>query len=128
VPTSPFTTSPAGTVHNPHAHILATTEIGSNSFSMKKTGSGTRETLLAWREAWAKHANRALEQAQSQTRIDHRSYKDRGITKAPDETQQEWHQQKQIATKAGGCGEPGDSRWSRSRNTSTTSSWNASTL
>lgn len=87
--------------HNPHAHILATTrEVGSNGFLMKKNREWDKEeTLLAWREAWAKHANRALEQAKSQTRIDHRSYKDRGISKPPvNETQQEWHQrQKQIA-------------------------------
>jgi len=84
--------------HNPHAHILATTrEIGSNSFSMKKTEWDKEEPCLHGGRH-AKHANRALAQAH-QTRIDHRSYKDRGIAKAPaNETQQEWYiRQKQTS-------------------------------
>lgn len=88
--------------HNPHAHILVTTrQIEGGTFSKKKTREWDKEeTLLHWREAWAKHANHALAQAQSQTRIDHRSHKDRGLTRTPvNETQQEWHQrQKDIAT------------------------------
>jgi len=42
---------------------------------MKKTEWDKEETLLAWREAWAKHANRAWNRRTKP--IDHRSYKDR---------------------------------------------------
>lgn len=87
--------------HNPHAHILVTMrEIDGDSFARKKNRNwNTEETLTQWREAWARHANHALEQAQSQTRVDHRSYKERGINKTPvSESQGEWHQrQKEIA-------------------------------
>lgn len=38
------------------------------------------KTLMIWREAWAKHANWALEKAGSPARIDHRSLADQGIT------------------------------------------------
>lgn len=80
--------------HNPHAHILVTTrEIDGAGFSKKKTREWDKEeTLMQWREAWAKHANHALEQAKLQTRIDHRSHKDRGITAEPlSESQGGWH-------------------------------------
>jgi hypothetical protein len=87
--------------HNPHAHILVTMrEIDGNSFAKKKNRDwNTEETLVNWREAWAKYANQALEQAKSQTRVDHRSYRERGITKTPvSESQGEWHiRQKEIA-------------------------------
>ncbi|PSB40876.1 hypothetical protein C7B80_32325 [Cyanosarcina cf. burmensis CCALA 770] len=87
--------------HNPHAHILVTMrEIDGESFARKKNREwNTEETLVAWREAWAKQVNHALEQAKSQTRVDHRTYRERGIMKTPvSESQGEWHQrQKEIA-------------------------------
>jgi len=71
-----------------HAHIL-TTRNRQQQFSMKKNRSGTRGNLACMRHG--RNTNRALEQAQSQTRIDHRSYKDRGHCQGANETQQEWH-------------------------------------
>lgn len=60
----------------PHAHILLTTrEIGPDGFGKKARAWNATETLEGWREAWASHANRALEQAGHETRIDHRSLK-----------------------------------------------------
>jgi hypothetical protein len=87
--------------HNPHAHILVTMrEIDGETFSKKKNREwNSEETLVNWREAWARHANHALEQAKLQTRIDHRNHKDRGITTEPlSESRGEWHQrQRDIA-------------------------------
>jgi len=79
---------------------------------MKKTGVGQEETLLTWREAWAKHANRALEQAH-QTRIDHRSYKDRHYKAPANETTagMAYPAEANRRHQGGiGCGETGDSR------------------
>lgn len=41
------------------------------------------EQLLAWRKAWADVVNRYLQAAGSSIRIDHRSYKERGIDLIP---------------------------------------------
>ncbi len=41
------------------------------------------ETLEKWRENWAKTANKHLERAGHEQRIDHRSYKDQGVEKLP---------------------------------------------
>lgn len=43
----------------------------------------TKKDIVAMRAAWADVANRHLEAAGSNVRIDHRSYKERGISKAP---------------------------------------------
>ena len=43
----------------------------------------SEEQLLKWRELWADIVNRALEEKQLDTRIDHRSFAARGITEQP---------------------------------------------
>ena len=43
----------------------------------------SNETLVIWREQWAKMANQALSRAGIKDMIDHRSYKTRGIDKLP---------------------------------------------
>lgn len=43
----------------------------------------SEEQLIAWREAWADMANRAIEQAGLEERIDHRSHAVRGIDEQP---------------------------------------------
>jgi hypothetical protein len=42
-----------------------------------------KETLENWREQWANYANKALEKAGCEDRIDHRSYKDQGVDQVP---------------------------------------------
>lgn len=73
---------------NPHAHIMLTMrEIdadGPEGFSAKKQREwNSRELLQEWREAWADHANQALEQAGRVERIDHRSLEAQGIDRVP---------------------------------------------
>lgn len=43
----------------------------------------SEEQIIAWREAWADMANRAIEQAGLEERIDHRSYAARGFDEQP---------------------------------------------
>ena len=43
----------------------------------------SEEQLIAWRKLWAAIVNRALEEKQLDTRIDHRSFAARGITEQP---------------------------------------------
>ena len=47
------------------------------------TDWGEKGTLLHWREEWASYVNRALEQKGLPSRIDHRSYADRGMEETP---------------------------------------------
>lgn len=60
---------------NPHAHIqLTMRQIEGQQFASHKERSwNAPERLEAWREAWAEHANRALERSGRAARIDHRS-------------------------------------------------------
>jgi len=59
---------------NPHAHVMLTTrEIGPQGFGKKVREWNSAETLGQWREQWQEHANRALESAGLDLRIDHRS-------------------------------------------------------
>ncbi len=71
--------------HNPHAHIMLTMrEINKDGFSKKKqTAWNRRELLEKQREAWAVHANRALEKAQVDEKIDHRTLEAQGINRIP---------------------------------------------
>lgn len=43
----------------------------------------SEEQLLVWRKRWAETVNRILEKHEIKARIDHRSYKDQGITEQP---------------------------------------------
>lgn len=85
---------------NPHVHVMLTmaplTEKGFGSKwetlldekgePVRKGGklqykawAGDKATLKEWRELWAVHANKSLEQSGHDARIDHRSYEAQGI-------------------------------------------------
>ena len=65
---------------NIHAHILLTTRVVTDSgFGKKNRDWDDREELREWREAWARHANTALQQAGLDARIDHRTLGEQGI-------------------------------------------------
>ena len=81
---------------NPHAHILTTTrrvdggqltekaEVEWSDKRRKQHGmDGRKAELGRVREQWAEMANEALAAAQADTRIDHRSYAERGIDREP---------------------------------------------
>lgn len=50
----------------------------------KKDSMGTPERLMNFRASWAQHCNEALASAGRQERVDHRSYRERGIELAPE--------------------------------------------
>ena len=69
---------------NPHAHVMTTLR------AVDPSGEGFGPKLRhlnreidTWREAWATHANAALERAGSRARIDHRSNEARGLEERP---------------------------------------------
>lgn len=53
---------------------------GFKSYKVRTTDWDATDTLLRWREQWAVHSNRALEEAGLEVRIDHRSLEAQGIT------------------------------------------------
>lgn len=70
--------------NNPHFHVMLTTrELNENGFTNKNRNWDSKENVLLWRENWSKQANRALEKAGLEEKIDHRSYKDQGIDQVP---------------------------------------------
>jgi ATP-dependent exoDNAse (exonuclease V) alpha subunit len=70
--------------HNPHVHVLLTMrELTPLGFGKKRRDWNDASKLVQWREAWAKHANAALERAKVRERIDHRSHAARGIERIP---------------------------------------------
>lgn len=72
--------------NNPHAHILLTTRdinITKDGFGQKNRAWNSKEQLGEWREKWAKHCNRRLAVACSQSRIDHRCLEDQGLDQIP---------------------------------------------
>ena len=70
--------------HNPHAHIMLTMRtVDENGFGKKERKWDKREEMYAHRQAWAEHANQALERAGYDERIDHRSLKEQGIEREP---------------------------------------------
>ena len=61
----------------PHAHVMLTMrDLTGEGFGKKNRDWNASERLEGWRAAWADHANRALERAGHDERIDHRSLKD----------------------------------------------------
>lgn len=67
---------------NPHAHILLTTralDLETGQFGYKNREWNRKELLEQQRKAWAKHVNRALEQAGKEDRVDYRSFEDQGV-------------------------------------------------
>lgn len=64
---------------NPHTHIMLTMrEITPDGFGKKVREWNEKELLETWRSEWANYANRSLEKAGLQERIDHRSFEDQG--------------------------------------------------
>ncbi|MFX3679939.1 MAG: MobA/MobL family protein [Hyphomicrobiales bacterium] len=73
-----------GTDHNPHVHILLTTRaLTPDGFGAKLAALEQRRFVKQARERWAELTNHYLKQAGSTLRVDHRSYKARGITAEP---------------------------------------------
>jgi len=69
---------------NPHAHImLSMRDISPDGFGKKNRSWNDKEIINHYREAWADHANRALENAGFENRIDHRTLVEQGIDRTP---------------------------------------------
>jgi len=96
---------------NPHAHVMLTIRPfnedgtwgakGKKEYILDKNGEkikqnkdfrskkiestdwNRKETMENWRENWATNANKALEKAGCEEKIDHRSYKDQSIDQIP---------------------------------------------
>jgi hypothetical protein len=70
---------------NPHAHIMLTMRaMTPEGLASKKNREwNTPELLQQWREQWAVQANRSLERAGQEQRIDHRSYAEQGLELLP---------------------------------------------
>ncbi|WP_372995748.1 MobQ family relaxase [Marinobacter sp.] len=69
---------------NPHPHLLVSMrEINENGFGKKNRAWNDRGLIATWREQWANYANRYLENACLDIRIDHRSYAEQGLDKIP---------------------------------------------
>lgn len=73
---------------NPHAHIMLTMrhadKDGLKNEKKSARSWNKKELLKAQRSAWSVHVNQALEKAQIAQRIDHRSWKDKGIEHEPE--------------------------------------------
>jgi Ti-type conjugative transfer relaxase TraA len=68
----------------PHAHVmLALRSAGPEGFGGKVRDWNATDQLVAWREAWADHANRRLAELGIDARIDPRALKDQGIELEP---------------------------------------------
>jgi Ti-type conjugative transfer relaxase TraA len=68
----------------PHAHVmLALRSAGPDGFGGKVRAWNATDQLVAWREAWADHANRRLAELGLDARIDPRALKDQGIDLEP---------------------------------------------
>lgn len=71
-------------VENPHTHVMLTTRsISMEGFEGKNRDWNRKELLEQWREQWQEHANQALEKAQIDQQIDHRSHQARGLEQVP---------------------------------------------
>jgi hypothetical protein len=73
---------------NPHAHILLTTRsVTPEGFNGNKDRSwDTKSVLVQWRREWANCLNREYERQGLGFRVDHKSYKERGIDREPHHT------------------------------------------
>ena len=70
--------------HNPHAHIMLTMRgVDEDGFGKKRREWNKRQALERQRKAWEEYANRALERAGLETRIDHRTLKEQGVEREP---------------------------------------------
>ena len=74
----------SGDNRNFHAHVMLTMrKVDGDGFGQKERNWNSNALLQQWREQWAVHANRALEQAGHDARIDHRSHAERGLLDVP---------------------------------------------
>ena len=70
--------------HNPHAHIMLTMrDVDAEGFGKKRRDWNKRQVLEQQRKAWEEYANRALERAGYDARIDRRSLKEQGVEREP---------------------------------------------
>lgn len=70
--------------HNPHAHIMLTMRsVDEDGFGKKQRDWNKRQAIERHRQAWEAYANRALEQAGFDERIDHRSLEAQGVEREP---------------------------------------------
>ena len=70
--------------HNPHAHIMLTMrEVDADGFGKKRREWNKRQALERQRKAWEEYANRALERAGFEERIDRRTLEEQGIEREP---------------------------------------------
>jgi hypothetical protein len=70
--------------HNPHVHIMLTMRpVNEEGFGKKERRWNKRNAVKEYRADWAEYANRALEQAGFDERIDHRSLKEQGLEREP---------------------------------------------
>ncbi|MDB4989831.1 MAG: conjugal transfer protein TraA [Myxococcaceae bacterium] len=68
----------------PHVHVMLTMrDLGPDGFTRKNRHWNSKKLLRHWRQAWEHYVNRALANAGRHERVDHRSYKDRGINLTP---------------------------------------------
>jgi hypothetical protein len=73
-----------GTDHNPHLHVLMTTRrLEGGGFGDKLTALEQIRFVKQTRKRWADLSNQFLEKAGAALRVDHRSYKARGIAAEP---------------------------------------------
>lgn len=69
---------------NPHAHIMLTTRrVDQNGFREVEIAWNKRANALKWRQAWEDHGNRHLQLAGFDSRIDCRSFAERGLDIEP---------------------------------------------
>jgi ATP-dependent exoDNAse (exonuclease V) alpha subunit len=77
-----------GDDRNHHAHVmLSMREATADGFGPKVRDWNSPELLEHWRERWAHHQNRALQQAGRSERVDHRSLEAQGIDREPEPKQ-----------------------------------------
>ena len=70
--------------NNPHTHIMLTMRhVTPEGFGLKNTDWNKKQYLESWRKSWADVNNRKFEEKGLDERIDHRSYKERGIDREP---------------------------------------------
>ena len=73
-----------GDERNHHAHVMLTMrEITAEGFGKKDRSWNDKALLQNWREQWAHEQNRELERHGHESRVDHRSFADRGIDREP---------------------------------------------
>ena len=69
---------------NPHVHAMATMrEIEDGHFGKKNRSWNDKKFLLRLRERWAAYVNEELERRGIHDRVDHRSFRDRGLDELP---------------------------------------------